>query len=71
MVKHQDETKLGIYFKYATYADAVRDPQVAWNGREGIPFMRGGFSRGYWSLEEAEEFFRDETGLREISYFKH
>ena len=71
VVRHEDETKLGIYFKYATYADAVRDRAIPWTGRGPIPFMRGSFSRGYWILEEAEEFFRDEAGLREISYFKH
>ena len=52
-------------------ADAVRDHNVHWSGRGQIPFMRGCFSRSYLCFEEAEEFFRDQTGLREISYFKN
>ena len=71
VVRHEDETKLGIYFKYTTYAEAVRDRDVPWTSREPIPFMRGSFSKSYWILEQAEEFFRHETGLREISYFKN
>ena len=37
VVRHPDETRLGLYQRYPDYCVAVSDPSVTWSGRGGIP----------------------------------